>query len=82
MDGKLFASDREIAKMLGHKVDWLTANARTLETTSGFPKVDPLVGLRHVESVIEWARNRNLTQVLRHQKKVARSKNVENLDAI
>lgn len=58
-DKPLYTSDRNIARMLGHDVKWLHKNATTLEDQYGFPRIDPAIGLRHIPSVEEWARERN-----------------------
>lgn len=55
----LYAKESDIARMLGHDVDWLRKNAASLEQQFGFPRIDPATGLRHVEAVEEWARERN-----------------------
>lgn len=55
----LFVADRDIARLLGQSLGWLKANVASLEATTGFPKIDPVIGLRHREAVEEWARERN-----------------------
>lgn len=55
----LYVKEVEAARMLRHDVGWLRANAPTLESQYGFPKIDPAVGMRHREAIEEWARERN-----------------------
>lgn len=55
----LYVSDREAATLLGRSVDWLRANAGTLEAVYGFPKIDPAVGKRHRPAIERWAEQRN-----------------------
>lgn len=54
----LYVKEEEAARMLRHDVTWLRKNASVLEA-QGFPKVDPLVGMRHKEAIEAWARERN-----------------------
>ncbi|WP_120636072.1 hypothetical protein [Ruegeria sp. EL01] len=56
----LYVKEETIAKMLGHNVTWLRSNAVALERQYGLPPIDPAVGMRHVEAVEEWARERNI----------------------
>lgn len=64
----LYVKEATIAKMLGHDVTWLRANADVLERQYGFPKVDPAVNMRHVEAVEEWARERNMRKGARPER--------------
>jgi len=64
----LYAPDAKIAKMLGHNVTWLRANSAMLEQQYGLPKVDPAIGMRHVEAVEEWARERNMRGSVRAER--------------
>lgn len=54
----LFIAEKDVARMLGHDINWLRSNAKNLEDATGFPAIDPVVGKRHRESIIEWARER------------------------
>jgi hypothetical protein len=57
---KLYLTEGEVARMLGHDTAWLRANAPTLEAVHGFPKVDCAIGKRHREAIEEWSRERNI----------------------
>lgn len=57
---RLFETEKEIARLLGHDVTWLRKNSSTLENQYGFPPIDPATGMRHREAVEEWARQRNV----------------------
>lgn len=61
----LYVTERQVATMLGQTLDWLKAHAEDLERSTAFPKIDPVVGRRHRESVEIWARQRNLRQQVR-----------------
>lgn len=58
----LYAKESEVAEMLSRSLGWLKKNAAELEETTGFPKVDPAIGLRHTEAIKVWARRRNIRQ--------------------
>jgi len=77
----LYVSDRELARMLGHAIDWLKANRDKLEQQFGFPKVDPAIGKTHREAVEEWARKRNARDPGAASERLNRD-NRENLDAL
>jgi hypothetical protein len=55
----LYVSEKQVAQMLGQTVDWLRANASMLEASTGFPKIDAVIGKRHREAIEVWARERN-----------------------
>ncbi len=59
----LFVTEKTVAEMLGRSIAWLRSNAHTLEQTTGFPKIDPVVGKRHREAIEVWARERNVRSV-------------------
>jgi hypothetical protein len=56
----LFIPEREVARLLGHDMAWLRSNAPVLEASTGFPSIDPVIGMRHREAIEEWARERNV----------------------
>lgn len=58
---RLYVKEVEVARLLGHNVTWLRSNSTDLERQYGLPKIDPAIGLRHLEAIEEWARQRNLT---------------------
>ncbi len=64
----LYVSEKEAATLLRHDVDWLHKNAHVLEESSGFPKIDPVVGMRHYEAIVEWARERNIRRRKGHER--------------
>jgi len=65
----LFIKEVEVAKLLGHNVTWLHANANDLERQYGLPKIDPAIGLRHLEAIEIWARQRNVkTNIARSER--------------
>ncbi len=76
----LYAPDGKIAKMLGHDTKWLRDNADVLERQYGLPPIDPAVGMRHVEAVEEWARERNMRKTERSER--LSETNQENFDAL
>jgi hypothetical protein len=61
----LYVNESEAAKLLRHDVTWLRTNSTALERTAGFPKIDPVIGMRHREAIEEWARERNITRLQR-----------------
>ncbi len=61
----LYVNEQEAAKLLRHDVTWLRNNSNALERTAGFPKIDPVIGMRHREAIEEWARERNITRLNR-----------------
>lgn len=75
----LYLSDAKIAKMLGHDIKWLRANEDVLERQYGLPPIDPAIGMRHVEAVEEWARERNMRNSARPER--LPETNQENKDA-
>ncbi|MEQ3669683.1 hypothetical protein [Pseudophaeobacter sp.] len=60
---RLYETEKEVARLLGHDVTWLRKNSNTLETQYGFPPIDAAVGMRHRESIEAWARERNTRKV-------------------
>ena len=77
----LFVTEKDVAKMLGHDINWLRSNAKNLEEATGFPAIDPVVGKRHRESIIEWARERSQRRLSRGVGQLHRVTNQENKDA-
>lgn len=78
----LFVSEKDVATMLGSDIKWLRANIKALEETTGFPKMDPVVGKRHKEAIIEWARERAFRSSKRQARMLeADQRNQENKDA-
>jgi hypothetical protein len=73
----LYVNEQEAAKLLHHDATWLRTNSNVLEQTTGFPKIDPVIGLRHREAIEEWARERNVSRVI----KVAPHEHEENNEA-
>lgn len=53
----LFGSEQWCAATLGRSTDWLTKNIGRLES-EGFPKKDPIIGLRNKADVLEWVAKR------------------------
>lgn len=76
----LYVSDAKIAKMLGHDIKWLRANQTVLEQQYGLPPIDPAIGMRHVEAVEEWARERNMRRSARPER--LSETNQEDFDAL
>ena len=64
----LYIKEADVARLLGHDVTWLRANASALETITGFPKVDVVIGMRHREAIEEWARERNFRKAMRQER--------------
>lgn len=62
MISPLYIPEADVARMLGHKIDWLRENGPVLEVSTGFPKIDPVIGMRHREAIEEWARERNVSR--------------------
>ncbi|TNE57817.1 MAG: hypothetical protein EP341_03800 [Sphingomonadales bacterium] len=56
---RLYISEAETARMLGHDTKWLRDNADRLEQQFGFPKIDPATRRRHAPSIEAWASERN-----------------------
>lgn len=77
----LYIPEAEVARMLGHKIDWLRENAAALEQSTGFPAIDPVVGLRHREAIEEWARERNAKRRRGPERLTETSRRRENPDA-
>lgn len=77
----LFVKEQDVARMLCCDVRWLHSNSKHLEETTGFPKKDPVLGKRHYESIVEWARERNLKQLRRAVGQLDSNSNKENIDA-
>lgn len=75
----LYVREVEAARMLRHDVTWLRQNASVLEAQYGFPKIDPATGMRHKESIEQWARERNSRQAPGSLKLTEANK--ENFDA-
>ncbi len=61
----LYVNEQEAAKLLRHDVTWLRKNSSALENTTGFPKIDPVIGMRHREAIENWARERNISRLQR-----------------
>lgn len=74
----LYVREEEAARMLRHDVTWLRKNSPALEQ-QGFPKIDPLVGMRHKEAIEAWARERNFRRAMRSGRLT--EANQENFDA-
>lgn len=75
----LYVKEEEAARMLRHDVTWLRRNRAMLED-QGFPKIDPVVGMRHKEAIEAWARERNFRRQERNQR--LSETNQENFDAL
>ena len=78
---KLYRSEKEVAALLGHRIDWLRANATKLEKQYGLPPIDPAVGMRHIPSIEEWARERNTRMAPRSSGRLTETNHTENKDA-
>lgn len=77
---KLYISEKEVARMMGHNEAWLSKNAPVLEKSAAFPPIDPVIRLRHRESIENWARERN-AQITGRTYSEPTERNKENLDA-
>lgn len=56
-----FGTEKWCAATLGRSYDWLVKNIVMLER-DGFPKKDPIIGLRNKADVLEWiAKRRKFT---------------------
>lgn len=52
-----FGTEKWCAMTLGRSADWLVKNIAALER-DGFPRKDPLIGLRSKHDVLEWIAKR------------------------
>lgn len=52
-----FGTEKWCAATLGRSYDWLAKNIEALER-DGFPRKDPLIGLRNKADVLEWIAKR------------------------
>lgn len=77
---KLYISEKEVARMMGHNEAWLSQNAPMLEKSAAFPPIDPVIRLRHRESIENWARDRN-AQITNRSYSKPEKRNEENIDA-